>query len=217
MRPLESLFVKRTADVLIASNVLPANLDPELFEVSVHYPEPKIVKSTQDQIQQDNFDLEHGITTRAEIYMRRHPDQFDSEDEAELFLRAREVMLAQNATEGGSEPNSPVGDEPPTTSGGETVDDNPADEAMNGAQVQALQGLVESVANGEMPAESAKIVARNAFPTIPETELETMFNTAETFEPDKPDPKPNPFGLQPPVAPNTDNDNNDDDPDGDGE
>lgn len=65
--------------------------------------------------------------------------------------------------------------------------DNPAEEAMNGAQVTALQALVVAVSAGEMPAKSAEIAALNAFPSIPKEEVEEMFKVAEEFDPSDPD------------------------------
>lgn len=206
MRPLESRTVKRIADVLIASNRLSQSLDPELFEVSVTYPEPEITKTTTDQIAQDRFDLEIGIITRAEIFMRDNPDRFDSEDEAEQFLRTRGAMLESPVTEGEPESISPVETGSPlsgedlveteievVTTGDGVSETDPAGEAMNGAQVTALQGLVEAVSAGAMAAKSAALVVRNAFPTIPEEDVEEMFRVAEEFDPKKDEPAPD-FG-----------------------
>src|SRR5690606_13478888 len=77
---------------------------------------------------------------------------------------------------------------PPTDNAGVTDETTPAEEAMNGAQVAALQGLVVAVSNKEMPAKAALLVARAAFPTIPEADLTAMFGAADAFEPAKPEP-----------------------------
>lgn len=200
MRPLEGRTVIAVADILIASGRLSNTLDPDLFTVSVTYPDPEITQSTTDQIAQDRFDMETGIVTRAELLMRRQPDRFDSEDEAVLFLRERGAMLEPTVTEGESGEPSPVApDSPPSGVVDEPTgeDDNPADEAMNGAQVTALQTLVTAVANNELPATSAILVASAAFPTIPADDLKKMFEDAAKFEGD-PDPEPAPAFTQPP-------------------
>lgn len=185
MRPLESNTLSAITDVLITSNVLAKGLDPDKFGVSVYYPEPQITKSTSDQIAQDKFELEQGITTRAAIFMRENPSRFDGEDEAELFLKARGLVSLETET-GTGEPDveSPATEGSPSIvdDGGVSTDDSPANEAMNGAQVTALQGLVESVTNGDMPSSSAILVAKAAFPTIPHDELVKMFKDAEKFE-----------------------------------
>jgi hypothetical protein len=178
LRPLESDLVKRASDILRASGVFSSSLDPAKVGVSVYYPEPQISKSTDKQIAEDTFQLSHGIITRAEIYMREYPDRFDTEEEAEQFLSQRSSSTVA-AT--GVAVDSPLpSDLSPATP---TSTDDVSKEAMNGAQVQALQGLVESVSAGSLPASSAMLVAKNAFPSIPVTDLERMFNEAESFEP----------------------------------
>lgn len=53
--------------------------------------------------------------------------------------------------------------------------DTPEDLAMNGAQVTALQGIVEGVAAGTLPKEAAKQMIMIAFPTVPEKTINAMF------------------------------------------
>jgi lambda family phage portal protein len=48
--------------------------------------------------------------------------------------------------------------------------------ALNGAQVQALLELAQSVAQGLIPSESAKAIASAAFPLIPSTTLDSIFD-----------------------------------------
>jgi hypothetical protein len=71
---------------------------------------------------------------------------------------------------------------------------------MNGAQVTALQGLAQAVADGMMPAESAIQLIRVSFPTITEAQARAIIGPMEGFEQAKPEPEPNPF-EQPPVKP----------------
>jgi len=53
-----------------------------------------------------------------------------------------------------------------------------AETAMNGAQVTSLVQIVQSVANGELPAESAVVTLQIAFPTISEAEARRLIEPA---------------------------------------
>ena len=201
MRPLENMYLRKKVVVLQEAGVLSSSLDPSKFGLSIFYPEPQITQSTDKQMAEDRFGLEIGTKTRAQIYMRDNPESFDSEEECETWLRERALKLATDVTkEGGDlETGSPASsEEPPSPVDGSTppadTGDTPADEAMNGAQVSALQGLVEGVAGGTIPAKSALLMAKLAFPSANVAELQEMFNVAEAFEPKKDDP---------PAVPNT--------------
>ena len=179
-----------TGGVITANVITGSKNDPAKYDVAMFYPEPQISRTTSDQVAKDNFDLLHGIITPALLLMREQPDRFDSEDEAAEFLASRQPLLVTDGDAGGVEPevDSPAQPEetPPPVDGAPDAladDDNVADEAMNGAQVAALQQMVIAVSKGEMPADSAIIAVRNAFPTIPAAEVEKMFKVAEDFEP----------------------------------
>lgn len=58
-----------------------------------------------------------------------------------------------------------------------------ADTALNGAQVTALQGVVQAVADGHLPRDAAKILIRKAFPTFNDEEVGKMIDDAEAFTP----------------------------------
>ena len=113
MRPLESNTVLAIADVLIASGVLAKGLDPKLFSVSVSYPAPRIAKDTSDQIAEDRFDLGLGLITPGEIFMRKNPDKFDSVEEADEFIRQRQLTLVIDVDKGASDVESPAMSEDP--------------------------------------------------------------------------------------------------------
>lgn len=70
------------------------------------------------------------------------------------------------------------GDKP---EGGSSVPDasEPADLAMNGAQVTALQGIVGSVSSGEMPVETAVDLIQIAFPAIPREQVVVMLRPVD--------------------------------------
>jgi hypothetical protein len=56
--------------------------------------------------------------------------------------------------------------------------------ALNGAQVEALAGLATSVANGELPMESARAIAGAAFPTVDPMVLDAVFDPLQRFTPE---------------------------------
>ncbi|MCA0340585.1 MAG: DUF1073 domain-containing protein [Proteobacteria bacterium] len=57
--------------------------------------------------------------------------------------------------------------------------------ALNGAQVTALKEMIVSVGNGEIPESTALNLIKNAFPAIPEEEIERMLAPMRTFKPKK--------------------------------
>jgi phage gp29-like protein len=78
------------------------------------------------------------------------------------------------------------------------------DTALNGAQVTALQGIVQSVADGALPETAARALIRASFPNVPEDTVNAMLAGLEAFEPKAPDPAPLPPGApggMPPGAP----------------
>ena len=77
-----------------------------------------------------------------------------------------------------------------------------ANTAMNGAQVTGLQGIVQAVADGNMPAETAVRLIVVAFPTISEVDARAMLAPLDGFEKPKPEPAavPPQFGKPAPAA-----------------
>lgn len=55
--------------------------------------------------------------------------------------------------------------------------------ALNGAQIQAMAQLVTQVAQGDMPASNAKVLAAAAFPLIPQAIINQIFDGLESFKP----------------------------------
>ena len=95
---------------------IPATLDPEAYDVSVFYEPPQASASVQDMIAQETHDLDLGITTPAEILMRRRPDMFDDVEEAQKFIeenqeRRMEGVKALTEAMGPFEPNPDPEDE----------------------------------------------------------------------------------------------------------
>lgn len=76
----------------------------------------------------------------------------------------------------------------------------PQDQAMNGAQVKALQDVLLSVANDEIPLESAVLLVALAFP-VSEAQARAMLTPAAEQETKPPPAPPPPFGVSPVSAP----------------
>ena len=57
------------------------------------------------------------------------------------------------------------------------------DTALNGAQVTALQGMLQSVANGELPLETARAMIAAAFPALTPEQIDAMVRPLATFKP----------------------------------
>lgn len=60
------------------------------------------------------------------------------------------------------------------------------DTALNGAQVTALQGIIQSVASGQLPALAAELMIIAAFPDMDEAEVKKMVASADKFTPETP-------------------------------
>lgn len=58
-----------------------------------------------------------------------------------------------------------------------------AEQALNGAQVQALREMALDVANGQLPASAAIELMRAAFPSVPAARIETIINEMAGFVP----------------------------------
>jgi HK97 family phage portal protein len=86
-----------------------------------------------------------------------------------------------------------VGGDPAATEGalgGAPAGGPVQDLALNGAQIQAAVQIVQAVADGTLPAESAIQLLLVAFPSIDEATARAMIAPAEEFEPEKPQPPP---------------------------
>lgn len=92
--------------------------------------------------------------------------------------------------------SSPADGGPPKL---KTVGADVQKEALNGAQVTALQGIVQAVADGLMPSGTARAVILAAYPISP-ADVDAMLSPLEGFESKKPAP---PVGVIPPAPPPT--------------
>jgi len=78
------------------------------------------------------------------------------------------------------------------------TDENVQASAMNGAQIQALQGIITSVAEGKLPPGAAKLMIIAGFPTIGEEQAQQMVDEAAAFELPEEEPPVPPPGLPAP-------------------
>ncbi len=65
-------------------------------------------------------------------------------------------------------------------------------QAMNGAQVTALQELLAAAARGEIPLESVRSAIAIAFPLTPASQIDQLITPLESFEPRPAEPEPEP-------------------------
>lgn len=75
----------------------------------------------------------------------------------------------------------PGGDEAAETAFGSGATDKVQDTALNGAQIGAIQSIVQAVANNELPAETAVQLIRVSFPTIDEDQARRIIDPADGF------------------------------------
>lgn len=78
--------------------------------------------------------------------------------------------------------------------------DNVQSAGLNGAQVTALQGMLDAVANEQMSPEAAVIAILLAFPTFDPDQVQEMVDAQDAFEVVQPEPPPG-FGAPPGDAP----------------
>ncbi len=136
-----------------------------------------------------------------------------TEPEADSVWMASGLIPMQSA-DGGEDKLPPEGtpeDNPdaPLDAGKPASDANTApvtdvqSSAMNGAQVAALQGIIQSVADKELPAATAQAMIQSAFPSISAAAVQEMLKPLASFEAaKKPDtvPPAGLIGVKPPVV-----------------
>lgn len=86
MRQIESDLLRTMLMVQLAFNPAFPNIgDPRLYDVTVNFAEPAVSLSVQDQVLMETHELSNGLRGKGELVMKRHPDRFDSEEEAEKW------------------------------------------------------------------------------------------------------------------------------------
>ena len=134
-----------------------------------------------------------GLATAAELYGEAgHDWQASMRQRAKEAAYIRELATEMNVTpseiSGGIEsvttdPNvapieSPVANINSVVQPEQTAEPI-ADSALNGAQVQALLELAQSVATGIISSAAAKAIAQAAFPSVPTATIDSIFNNIE--------------------------------------
>lgn len=125
-------------------------------------------------------------------YEEYKPD--DSKPGSMIFVSASEIPLSDAGLFSAPTDTAPQLDEngnpvPQLDSSGKPL---PAtggpvqDLALNGAQIQAVVQIVQNVADGLMPPESAVQLLRVAFPSLDEAAAHALIDPAESFEPTPP-------------------------------
>ncbi|HUH38765.1 MAG TPA: phage portal protein [Spongiibacteraceae bacterium] len=81
------------------------------------------------------------------------------------------------------DPFSPQGGAPASDVTSAAPAENIQQEALNGAQVTALQGIIFAVANGQLTAETARALIRVAFPLVTDEQIDEMLDGAAESKP----------------------------------
>ncbi len=74
--------------------------------------------------------------------------------------------------------------------GGAVVAGNVQETALNGAQIASLVQIVQAVAEGTLPGDSARGMIAASFPNLDEVEIESIVKPAESHEMPSPEPAP---------------------------
>jgi hypothetical protein len=154
---------------------------PEDLRLQVQFGDLEIPLTIQEQNQRDEFDLEHGLVSEAELLAQRRQISLDEAQKIidENKRRKRPAGLAGMIAQRGEPETEPPEPEPevtieaepaPTTAVTVTAEGEPPPKtdttpktALNGAQVTALLEIVTQVVDGTLPYESALVAAELSF------------------------------------------------------
>lgn len=100
-------------------------------------------------------------------------------------LDVNETNSTSEPTEAVTEPSSTPSDEDSAeaTADAGAATERVADEALNGAQISSLQGVIQSVSAKQLPAEAAIELIAASFPKLDRAIIERMVNAASRFTP----------------------------------
>lgn len=121
-------------------------------------------------------------------------EPYDPEDNKPgnmIFVAASEIPLEMTGLDGGTTPPGTDANGDPIVGSGTSLTGGGGapvqDLALNGAQISAVVQIVQAVADGNLPPESAVQLLLVSFPSIDEATAHLMVDPAESFEP-TPDP-----------------------------
>jgi capsid protein len=177
-----------------ARGILPSN--PEVVRGEWQWPGSVSIDAGRDA----RADIElwrMGLATAAELYGEAgHDWQASMRQRAKEAAYIRELSVEMDVTPAeissgvesvATDPNR-AQVETPVIDGAQTIEDaassaqNIDETALNGAQVQALLELAQSVASGVIPIESAKGIAAAAFPLLSQEIVNRIFDSIEPGE-----------------------------------
>jgi len=170
------------------------------------------------EAQQDREDIKLGLGTRREYFGRWGQDWREEEAQTDvearsLIDRAKKIadeksvsfevalkMLSDRGIEPQMQPLPEKETKPSSDNKQETAQQQPVVEdiqklALNGAQLAAVQELIQQVANKQLPGEAAKRALYIALPNTPPSDIDAMVDAAAAFKPEPP-----PQQEQPPAT-----------------
>lgn len=165
--------------------------------VEVEYREPIMPIDPLHDAQALQLQIAMGLTSAARARALRDGT---SVEEAQRKIDEERRGAAPEVQTDTTQTPAPGASDETTTDGAPPAldaDGNVQQAALNGAQVTALQGLVQSVADGLLPAGSARAVILAAFPVAPAV-VDAMLAPLATFTPRPAAAAPSPFGAPPP-------------------
>lgn len=192
------------------NNAIPGMPELSASPYAVEYTISPMPLTHADKLAEAKFSAERGLSDPFELKRQLQPHL--SEDEARerveagmAHLKEMTEMAAQRAGHAGDTAAAgelggdgerdeaavqddgvtmPVGDDAPSEAEAVAVATGAGVEklALNGAQVTALQGVLETVALGNLEAVAAELMIKNAFPSIPESEVRIMVQSAASTE-----------------------------------
>lgn len=165
--------------------------DPSLSEEQA---EEKLKKLIEQRIKEKMIEKE----TMEKLGVEYEEDEGGdlSEEEGQEKVEAMggktEGQINDETEEGDTEPKA-NGNGTPTVGDTASAVDNVQQQALNGAQVTSLVGIVEKVAAGTLPRDSAINMIVMAFNVKPEDAERVLGTAGNGFKPVKPEPKETPF------------------------
>lgn len=145
------------------------------------------------QAETDAMYLDRGVVDPSEIGISRFGgDRYSTETVLDMETREAARQLPDEL------PEPLPGDEPPEPEGGPQPGvEDVQKTALNGAQIQAMQAMLQAVADGQLPSESAVEALRIGF-RLTDQEARSILSPLDSFE-QRPKPSaPPPFGEPPP-------------------
>jgi hypothetical protein len=173
----EQLLVRWTAKVLSLTELVPFPIDQ--LGVQVTWPEVSIATDPVAEATAVQQQIALGLTTASEVLA----DQEGVSRSEGLRLVKRNLAETAKLAPTTVDPTAPTDAATPDTAT-PAPDAVIADTALNGAQVQALVGIVQQVTLGQLPASAAEQMILLTFPSLDPASVRGMVQAAASFTPD---------------------------------